>query len=69
MPKFIYANTKNKDMFYAVKMDISDPFFLIDTEDKKYVFLDHREFGLLQAKNKNSNLEVVLLDPFFKEIE
>ena len=50
-------------------MDILDPFFLVDTEDKIYVFLDHREFGLLKEKNKNPNLEVVLLDPFFKETE
>ena len=67
MAKLIYDNTKNRDVFYAVKMDIVDPFFLIDLGVKKYVFLDHREFGLFQERNKNQNIEVQLLNPLVQE--
>jgi len=38
-------------------------------EDKKYAFVDHREFGFLEEKNKNPNLEIVLLDSLLKEAE
>lgn len=67
MTKLIYASTKNKDMLYAVKVEITDPFFLIDTGNKKYVFLDNREFGLFEEKNNNPNIENILLDPLLRE--
>lgn len=48
MPKLLYASTKDSDMFYAVRVPIVDPFFYLDTGEKKYVFLDHREYGVFQ---------------------
>lgn len=65
----IYANTKNSDMYYAVKMEIPDAFFLMDTGREKYVFLDHREFKVFQEKNKNKKIKLFLLNDFLKEIE
>lgn len=67
MPRVIYDSTKNSDMFYTVKAHISDPFFLIDTSRKQYIFLDHREFGVFKESSKNSNIELVLLDPILEK--
>jgi len=61
MIKLSYASTKNKDMKYAVKIDILDDFFFLEAEGEKYIFLDHREFGFFQEKNKNPNIEAVLV--------
>lgn len=61
MIKLSYASTKNKDMKYAVKIDILDYFFFLEAGTKKYIFLDHREFGFFQEKNKNPNVEAVLV--------
>lgn len=69
MIKLIYANTKNSDMYYAVKMEVPDAFFLIDDGKEKYVFLDHREFKVFQEKNKNKKIKLFLLNDFLKEIE
>jgi Xaa-Pro aminopeptidase len=69
MIKLIYANTKNSEMYYAVKMQIPDAFFWIDTGNKKYVFLDHREFKVFQEKNKNKNIELLLLNDYLKKAE
>ncbi len=60
MIKLSYASTKNKDMKYAVKIDILDDFFFLETENKKYIFLDHREFGFFQEKNKDPEIEPIL---------
>src|SRR3989344_3047361 len=61
MIKLSYASTKNKDMKYAVKIDILDDFFFLETGKKKYIFLDHREFGFFQEKNWNRAIEAVLV--------
>ncbi len=65
----IYSNTHNKDMFYAVKADIPDSFFFIDTGAKKYVFLDMREIGAFLEKNKDDLLEAVPLEPILEEVD
>lgn len=67
MPKLIYASVKNSDMFYATKASAHDPFFYLDTDDKKYVFLDHRELEVFKEKNKNPKIEAVLLNPLLSE--
>ena len=61
MIRLSYASTKNKDMKYAAKIDILDDFFFLEAEGEKYIFLDHREFGFFQEKNKNPNIEAVLV--------
>lgn len=63
MSKVIYADCKNTDMFYAVPMRGSDPFFYIDLGQRKYVFLDHREIDVFKEENKNKAIEAVLLNP------
>lgn len=63
MPRVIYDSTKNSDMFYAVKTNVSDPFFLLTIGRQQYIFLDKREFGVFQKNNKNPNLELVMLEP------
>ena len=68
MVKVIYASTKDSDMFYVTKAQIVDPFFYVDTGEKKYVFLDSREFEVFKEKNKDKSIEPVLLDLLQKEI-
>lgn len=68
MAKLLYASsTKDTDMLYAVKVEIPDAFFYLDAGTKKFVFLDHREFGVFKEHNKNPNIEVVLSNPLFAE--
>lgn len=67
MIRIIYASTKNRDLFYTLKVEISDPVFFIETETKKYVFLDYREIDFFKEKNKNPNIEAVLLNPLLDE--
>lgn len=50
-------------MFYRVGVHVPDPFFLLEKDDKQYVFLDSREYGVFQEHNENPNIECVLLDP------
>lgn len=57
-------------MRYAVKTDIMDPFFFIDTGENQYVFLDQREFEVFREKNKNLRVSPVLLaSPFLSAKE
>ncbi len=68
MPKLMYASSsKNSDMFYAVRLPIPDPFFYLDTGEKKYVFLDQRECGVFKEHNTNPNIELVNVNPLFQE--
>lgn len=67
MAKIIYASTKNSDMFYTLKVHVSDPVFFLDLGEKKYVFLDSREIGVFQKHNLNKNIEAILLDPVLEE--
>lgn len=68
MPKLIYASSKDSNMFYAVKHYIGDPFFYLDLDDKKYVFLDHREYDAFREANNNEKIEVVLLNSLIEEV-
>lgn len=64
MPKLLYASSgHDSDMFYAVRLEIPDAFFYLDTGSRKLVFLDHREYGVFKEHNKNKNIELVLLNP------
>lgn len=69
MPKLIYANTKDSNMFYAVRTGIREPFFFIDTGQEQYIFLDMLEYEAFKEKNKNIKLEPVLINKFYKETE
>jgi len=62
MPKVHYASGHDSNMLYVVGMHITDAFFLIEKEDKKYVFLDHREYGTFKEQNTNPAIELVLVD-------
>jgi len=68
MPKLIYASSsKNSDMFYAVRLPIPDPFFYLDMGEKKYVFLDQREYGVFREHNTNPDIELVSVNPLYQE--
>ncbi len=68
MPKLLYAgNGKDSDMFYAVRTPIVDPFFYLDTGERKYVFLDHREYGVFAEHNTNPAIELVLVNSLMEE--
>lgn len=69
MVKLLYANTHNADMLYAVGVEVPDPFYCIDFGDKRLVFLDSREYGVFLDHNKRENVEAVLLDPLFPEVD
>lgn len=62
MPKIIYADSTNSDMLYATKAELSDPTFYMDTDDKKYIFLDRREIGVFDEHNKNQAIASILID-------
>jgi len=64
----MYASSgHDSDMFYAVRVEIPDPFFYIDTGSRKYVFLDHREYGVFKEHNHNKKIELVLLNPLIEK--
>ncbi|MBI4434801.1 aminopeptidase P family protein [Candidatus Uhrbacteria bacterium] len=66
MPRLAYASTKSSDMRYLVRVEIPDPFFLLDTGDRTIIFLDHREFGVFQEQNENPAIELVLVNPLME---
>ncbi len=78
MPKLLFAgNSKDSDMFYAVRVPIVDPFFYLDTGEQKYVFLDHREYGVFKEYQEKAmgsfpsvgmtEIELVLANPLMEE--
>jgi Xaa-Pro aminopeptidase len=62
MNKFAYASTKNSDLLYLLKHQISDPVFYLSVDKQAYVFLDKREFGVFLEKP--NGLKVIELEPF-----
>lgn len=64
-PRVIYADGKASDMFYAVGCRVPDPFFFIDTSERKYVFLDAREIGMFDGAERG--IEAVYVTPLFDE--
>lgn len=69
MAKLLYANTHDANMLYAVGVEVPDPFYCIDFGDKRLVFLDSREYGVFLDHNTRDNVEAVLLDPLFPEVD
>lgn len=67
MTKLIYATTKNRDLFYALGVEISDPIFYIESNGRKYVFLDAREFGVLTEKSGNRGIEAIPVESLLEE--
>src|SRR3989344_2517167 len=66
MPKVLYASSQNSDMRYVCPIRVSDPFFLFDSDGKRYAFVDKREFGIFQAMpagRQEQNIPAVLIDP------
>jgi len=68
MTCFSYASTRERDIFYIMKMDIHDPFFLLEKDGKALVFLDSREIGFFEEKNEQNNLKAIPLEPFYSHI-
>ena len=56
-------------MFYATRVNVPDAFFYLDLGDQAFVFLDHRELGVFEEKNKNSKIKAVLLNPYLAKVE
>lgn len=63
MVRLSLASTKDSDMRYEVRVEIPDPFVLLDIGDRKIVFLDHREFGVFREHNENPAIELALVNP------
>lgn len=70
MKKLLYSNTHDANMLYAVKVEIPDPFYFLDcgVGEKKYIFLDAREYGVFQEANKNPLIECVLTNALADEL-
>lgn len=58
-------------MLYAVKVEIPDPFYFLDCGEgeKKYIFLDAREYGVFQEANHNRQIECVLTNALADELK
>ncbi|MDP3794371.1 MAG: M24 family metallopeptidase [bacterium] len=54
-------------MRYVVRMDIPDPFFLLDSNGRQYIFLDRREYGVFQEKSAEAGPRAMLLEPLIDE--
>lgn len=68
MAKLIYNNSKDSTFRYAVGgFEVADPTFVLDTDGKRLIFLDHREFGMFKTQNANPNIEAVLANPLWEE--
>ena len=67
MSKLIFANSKDSNMLYAVGQYIADPFFYLEKGNKKYIFLDYREFAAFQEKKQKSKIEVMLSNDLAKK--
>ncbi|MBI4087730.1 MAG: aminopeptidase P family protein [Candidatus Liptonbacteria bacterium] len=65
--RIIYANTKNSDMFYAVRTTIPDAFFLVELGARKVIFLDKREIGIFQEHDTGKKFEVIPLEPLVEK--
>ena len=50
MARFHFADTSDSDMSYAVGGNISDPFFLIETEGRRTIFLNALEIGAFKER-------------------
>lgn len=66
MMRLSFASTKDSDMRYAVRVEIPDPCFLLETGDRTTIFLDHREFGVFQEHNQNPAIALVLVNPLME---
>lgn len=69
MTKLLYANTHNRDMLYAVGIEVPDPFFLLDIDGTRHIFLDRREYGIFLEENKKVDLQVHLLDSYLESAQ
>lgn len=69
MAKLLYSNGHDANMLYAMGLAIHDPFYCIDLGEKRLIFLDSREYGVFNDHNENPNVEAVLLDELFAEID
>lgn len=65
MTKMHYAGGNDPDMFYRVRKDISDPFFLVIDGGAARVFLNVLELGAF--REQAGNIEAVPLEPFVAE--
>ncbi len=65
MTKVHFANTDSADMYYMVRSRIPDPFFFIDTGEKKTAILNALEIDAF--KEHSSGIEAVALEPFWEE--
>lgn len=68
IPRLIYANTKNSDMWYLVGTVIPDEFFVLDIEAQKLIFLDKREMGAFEEhEGDRKRFAIIPLEPIIEE--
>ena len=67
MTRVHLANTENADMYYLVRSRIPDPFFFIDTGEKRVVILNALEIDAFKEHSSGGDIEAVALGPFWVE--
>jgi len=69
MNRLIFASTRDSDMHYAVKTNITSPFFYLEKGKRKYAFLDKRDFGLVPRKAKVKSIAIERLAEAAKSLK
>src|SRR3989344_182804 len=68
MVRIHYASTKEADLFYLIRHAMADPFFFLDANNKRCIFLNSLELGAFRENNKNPLVEAWPLEPLLEKI-
>lgn len=66
MTRLHYASTKDSDMLYLVRQRIADPFFFLELDGKKRIFLGSTDIEAFKAESDGS-VEAIDVDPLRRE--
>jgi Xaa-Pro aminopeptidase len=67
MPRVHFADTSDRDMFYLVRHAVADPFFFIEKEGKKMMYLNVLELGAFRDAHRTSDIEALPVEPLLAE--
>ena len=66
--RLLLDSTHNPDARYRAGVEIPDRFFLLETGDKSYIFLDRRELGVFKECSPRTDIEAIPLEPLIDEV-
>src|SRR3989338_2890846 len=67
MSRMHYANTRDSDMFYVVGGSISDPFFFLEKEGRRTIFLNALEIGAF--RERHTDIEALPIEKLQKKTQ